>query len=107
LTESFKSTLAELSYASLLLVVTDIADNNWRSHIDVVLKTLDEIDVKKEILFVFNKSDKITKKELQRRMESFDIDAPHVAVSSIKPEGLAPLQKYLASWKPKQGETRA
>lgn len=102
LIESFKSTLAELTYASLLLVVTDIADNNWRSHIDVVLKTLDEIDVEKEILFVFNKSDKITKKELQSRLESFDIDAPFVAVSCIKENGLAPLQKYLASWKPKQ-----
>jgi len=107
LIESFKSTLAEISYASLLLIVTDIADNNWRSHIRVVLETLKEINIEKEILFVFNKADKITKKEVQKRLElfqqeSFGTDAHCVAVNCIKPEGLAPLQKYLASWKPKQ-----
>lgn len=99
LIESFKSTLAELSYASLLLVVIDVADNNWKSHIDVVLQTLKEINVNKQLLFVFNKADKITKKELQKRLEEFG-DQPHVAISCIKPEGTAQLKKYLASWKP-------
>ncbi len=99
LIESFKSTLAELSYASLLLVVTDIADNNWKNHIDVVLNTLKEIGIEKQILFVFNKADKLTKKELQTRLAQFD-KAPYVAISCIKPDGTAPLKKYLASWKP-------
>ncbi len=99
LIESFKSTLAELSYASLLLVVTDIADNNWKNHIDVVLNTLKEIGIEKQILFVFNKADKLTKKELQTRLAQFD-KTPYVAISCIKPDGTAPLKKYLASWKP-------
>ncbi|MCX5924089.1 MAG: GTPase HflX [Candidatus Dependentiae bacterium] len=106
LIESFKSTLAELSYASLLLVVTDIADNNWKNHIDVVLKTLEEIDVKKQTLFVFNKADKITKKELQKRLAEFG-DLPHVAISCIKPDGTAPLKRYLASWKPEQDKAKS
>lgn len=101
LIEAFKSTLAELSYASLLLVVIDISDNNWRSHIDVVLQTLDEIGIDKEMLFVFNKIDKIERKELQTRLSNFGFFAPYVAVSTVQPDGLKPLQKYLEKWKPK------
>lgn len=98
---SFQSTLSELSYASLLLVVIDIADNNWKSHIDVVLQTLDTIKVEKEILFVFNKIDKLTKKELELRLSQFGFFSPYVAVSCMKPAGLNPLKKYLEKWKPK------
>ncbi|MBP7854318.1 GTPase HflX [Candidatus Babeliales bacterium] len=101
LIESFKSTLAELKYASLLLVVIDIADDNWKSHIDVVLETLDGLNVEKEILFVFNKIDRLTKKELQERLSSFAFFAPYVAISCTKPKGLDPLKKYLMKWKPK------
>lgn len=102
LIESFKSTLAELSFASLLLVVIDISDNNWKSHIDVVLHTLDEINVDKEILFVFNKIDKLTKKELQLRLSQFGFFSPYVAISCIKEQGLVSLKKYLEKWKPKK-----
>lgn len=98
---SFQSTLAELSYASLLLVVTDISDNNWRSHIDVVLQTLKKIEVEKEILFVFNKTDKMEPKELKARLEEAKEFTPGVAISCIKPNGLDPLKKYLTKWKPK------
>lgn len=101
LIEAFKSTLAELAYASLLLVVIDISDNNWRSHIDVVLNTLDEINVDKEMLFVFNKTDKIPRKELQTRLKSFGFFAPYVAINCMTPEGITPLRKYLEKWKPK------
>jgi GTP-binding protein HflX len=102
LIDSFKSTLAELTYASLLLVVIDISDNNWRAHIDVVLETLDEIDVEKEMLFVFNKIDRLTKKELQQRLKDFGFFSPYVAVSCVKEKGLDPLKKYLEKWKPKK-----
>ncbi len=101
LIEAFKSTLSELEYASLLLVVIDISDNNWRSHIDVVLQTLDEINVDKEMLFVFNKIDKLERKELQKRLASFGFFAPYVAISCTKENGLQPLRKYLEKWKPK------
>lgn len=101
LIEAFKSTLSELAYASLLLVVIDISDNNWRSHVDVVLHTLDEINIDKEMLFVFNKTDKLERKELQARLKSFGFFAPYVAVNSLTPEGIAPLRKYLEKWKPK------
>lgn len=101
LIDAFKSTLAELSYASLLLVVTDISDSNWRSHIDVVLTTLKEIGIDKEILFVFNKADKITRTELKERLSKFDLATPYVTISCVKPNGLATLKKYLDKWKAK------
>jgi GTPase len=104
LINAFKSTLSELQFASLLLVVIDISDNNWRSHIDVVLQTLDEIDVDKEMLFVFNKIDKLDRKELQNRLSAFGFFAPYVAVSCIKEKGLQPLRKYLEKWKPKPAQ---
>ena len=106
LIEAFKSTLSELEYASLLLVVIDIADNNWRSHIDVVLQTLDDIEIDKEMLFVFNKIDRLERAELQKRLSSFGFFAPYVAVSCIKPNGLNPLRKYLEKWKPKKQEKK-
>lgn len=58
LIEAFKSTLEELQYADLLLNVVDISDPNWQSHIKVVQEILQELDVKKNILYVFNKLDK-------------------------------------------------
>ncbi len=99
LIEAFKSTLAELKFASLLLIVIDISDNNWRSHIDVVLQTLKEIKINKEMLFVFNKTDKLTKAELKKRLDSFDLDCAYVAISCQKQDGIAPLKKYLEKWK--------
>ena len=101
LIEAFKSTLSELEYASLLLVVIDISDNNWRGHVDVVLQTLDDIEVDKEMLFVFNKIDRLERKELQKRLSDFGFFAPYVAVSCTTPNGLNPLRKYLEKWKPK------
>ena len=60
LIEAFKSTLSELKYANLLLHVIDISDPNWQEHIEVVHKILDEIGIEKEMLYVFNKGDKVT-----------------------------------------------
>jgi len=102
LIDAFKSTLSELSYASLLLVVIDISDNNWQLHINVVLKTLHEINVNKTILFVFNKIDKIDKKELQQRLNQFGIFSSYVVVNCIEKNGLDALKKYLLKWTPKQ-----
>lgn len=101
LIQAFKSTLAELKYASLLLVVIDISDDSWDTHINVVLKTLDDIDVEKDMLFVFNKIDKIPKTELQARLKKFGLFAPYVAINGTTKETVEPLRKYLYRWKPK------
>lgn len=97
LIDSFKSTLSELNYADLLLQVVDISDANWKSHIKVVLTTLKELKVNKDMLFVFNKSDLLTPEELQKRIDEFDIFAPYVVVNSLSKEGLEPLANYISS----------
>lgn len=100
LIEAFKSTLAELSYADLLLIVVDISDSNWKSHINTVLETLEELNLEKEVLFVFNKSDQLDTKELQKRLTEFGFFGKYVVVNTIDKDGLTPLKKYLATWKP-------
>lgn len=102
LIEAFKSTLVELSYADLLLIVIDIADDNWKNHINTVLETLEELEVEKEVLFVFNKSDKITPDELKKRISDFGFFGQYVIINTISKEALTPLKKYLATWRPKR-----
>lgn len=60
LVAAFKSTLEEVVKADLLLMVVDLSNPNFENHISSVKKVLNEIGAKdKNILFVFNKIDKI------------------------------------------------
>lgn len=99
LIDSFKSTLSELQYADLLLQVIDISNSSWKNHIKVVLSTLKELKVDKEMLFVFNKADLLTPEELQARIDDFDFFGPYVVVNGLSKEGLEPLTNYIASRK--------
>ena len=64
LIESFKSTLAEIVEADILLHVVDISHNSFEEHIDIVNKTLAEIGAAdKKIILVFNKIDLFTNKD--------------------------------------------
>ena len=61
LVESFKSTLDEVREADILLHVVDISHPNFEEQIDIVNKTLDEIDAaEKPTVIVFNKVDAFT-----------------------------------------------
>jgi GTP-binding protein HflX len=99
LIEAFKSTLAELQYANLLLLIIDSADPNWEDHIDVVHQILYELAIDKPILYVFNKIDKIEKQS--ELFEQFNRYQPNVFVSAISPEGLDQLKYYLLEEVPK------
>ena len=58
LIESFKSTLDEVKEADILLHIADISHPNFEEQIDIVNKTLAEIDVMdKPTIMVFNKID--------------------------------------------------
>ena len=58
LVESFKSTLDEVREADILLHVVDISHPNFEEQINIVKKTLQELNaIDKPILFVFNKID--------------------------------------------------
>ena len=57
---AFKSTLEEVIKADLLLVIVDLSNSDFENHIVSVKKVLSDIEAKdKDILFVFNKIDKI------------------------------------------------
>lgn len=102
LIESFKSTLAELSFADLLLIITDISDPNWKTHIKTVLETLDELEVEKERLFVFNKADMISEELLEEHLSEFRLFGAYVVTSAKTENGLDSLKNYLAKWEPKR-----
>jgi GTP-binding protein HflX len=101
LIEAFKSTLSELQYADLLLHVIDISDANWQSHIKVVHQILEELGVDKEMLYVFNKSDKA--QNLEALMPEIEQYQPHVIVSATSKKGLEPLINFLHEWDPEKG----
>ena len=61
LIESFKSTLDEVREADILVHLVDISHPNFEEQIEVVEKTLNEIDkTEKPTILVFNKTDAFT-----------------------------------------------
>lgn len=100
LIEAFKSTLDELQYADLLLQIIDISDPNWKEHITIVNKILEELGVQKDMLYVFNKADMPE----ETHAPTFERDAyqPHVVISSKTKTGIAPLLEYLQTWQKKE-----
>lgn len=97
LIDAFKSTLSELQYADLLMHVIDISDRNWENHINVVDHIIEDLNVEKPVLYVFNKSDKVEiTPQMQELIERFQ---PHVIISSVTKQGIQPLTEYLGSWK--------
>lgn len=58
LVEAFHSTLEEISFANVLLLIVDVSDPTYREKIDASFKVLEEIGVlDKPIMLVFNKID--------------------------------------------------
>lgn len=58
LVKAFKSTLDEVVYADILLIVSDITDNEVSEHIAVTESVIEELGaIDKPILYVYNKSD--------------------------------------------------
>lgn len=98
LIEAFKSTLAELSYADLLLEVIDIADPNWQTHIHVVKRILHELEIEKPIVYVFNKFDRLSPEEQAERLHQIEQFSPHAVVSALSKEGVEPLLILLQEW---------
>ena len=100
LVEAFKSTLSELEFADLLLHVIDLSDQNWEEHIKIVHEILEELEIEKDILYVFNKSDKLENTEVIEG--EIDKYKPHVITSALTKEGLFSLKEYLKNWSKKR-----
>lgn len=96
LIEAFKSTLTELQYADLLVQVVDVSDPNWQDHLRVVHDILEDLEVEKEMLYVFNKADKVENIEaIQPQLNKFK---PHVLTNATTKEGLLELIQFLDQW---------
>ncbi|HEX2977751.1 MAG TPA: GTPase HflX [Candidatus Babeliales bacterium] len=96
LIDAFKSTLAELQYAHLLVQVIDISDPNLKLHMQVVDQILKDLNVTSPMLYAFNKADKIEMTpQLELEIHRFQ---PHVLISATQPSGLDSLIKYLDTW---------
>lgn len=98
LIESFKSTLSELQYADLLLQVVDGSDPNWERHVKVVDEVLKELGVEKEMLYIFNKIDRIPEVDRADRELSFARFNPRVLTDARSKDGLQQLKDFLYTW---------
>lgn len=97
LIQSFKSTLDELKYADLLLHVIDISNAMWENQIMVVNTLLNELEIEKPIVYIFNKIDKA--KDIP--LETLEIETsnyrPSLFTSTYTKEGIEELLSFLKS----------
>ena len=95
---AFKSTLAELSYAHLLLQVIDASNPAWKSQINVVAATLKELSIDKPMIYLFNKIDVLSpeqKEELNQKIEAYN---PHILIHTMDKDGIKPLVDFLTKY---------
>lgn len=104
LIEAFKSTLDELKYSNLLLHVIDINSPIWKNQIEVVSKTLKELNIDKKVLFVFNKTDKLPEIEIEELKEKTKKFHPQVFINTKSKEGLIPLLNFFKNYDFKKDE---
>ncbi len=96
---AFKSTLAELHYANLLLHVVDVSNNAWKSQVNVVHETLKELDVTHPMIYVFNKIDKLTPEQREQLAVDVATYHPYVFISTLSKDGIKPLIDVLRSYR--------
>lgn len=97
--EAFKSTLEELTYSDLILLVVDASEPVERlgSKLQVCLDTLSELQVQEEkMIVVFNKMDRLDDDEARIRMDtaSEKFDDP-VFISAKNGQGLDHLKRMM------------
>jgi GTP-binding protein HflX len=96
LVASFRSTLAEVTEADLLLHVVDASHQNYAEHIAVVEKTLEELQTKLiTSLLVFNKIDKLAEREILSEIKMKYPDA--IFISAARGINIEALNAAIAS----------
>lgn len=98
LLESFESTLAEARESSLLAIVIDVSDHEWRDHLKITLELLDKLgagDVPR--FFVFNKADRLTELPSQESLGEVAEGSPFLLVSSHDVGSVNTLRQALLS----------
>ncbi|MCG8391053.1 MAG: GTPase HflX [Cytophagales bacterium] len=100
LIESFKSTLAEVSEADVLIHVVDVSHTAFEDHIRVVRQTLKELGViDKPTLYVFNKIDLLDEENSEYRsnytFEGMNEHDKKVFISAEKRQNITELRKKI------------
>ena len=86
LVKAFRSTLDEVKYADMLLVVSDINDPEVKEHIEVTREVIADLDSSdKPLLYVYNKCDACEGNPTGR------ISEDSVAISALTGEGISEL----------------
>lgn len=95
LIEAFKTTLEEIGYADMILLLADVSDETVEEKIQAVHRVLDEIGVQhKPLLYCFNKVDnqeEILPALLRERYQ------PNVAISALHKNGLDTLLEEISN----------
>lgn len=94
--EAFKSTLEELKYAEVVIVVIDISDSEveLRKKVRSCLKTMADLDVDQErVIYALNKSDLVAPEDIVKRAEYIGLSESKkwVPVSSLTRENVPKL----------------
>jgi GTP-binding protein HflX len=97
LIEGFKTTLESALEADLLLIVVDLSDDNFEQHIKVTQSVLGDLGITdKEIVYVFNKKDKVTnlleKKVLVKKYE------PKFVLSGLDLDDVEELRTFIIDY---------
>ena len=83
LVKAFRSTLDEVRFADILLIVSDISDKEVLEHIKVTESVINELDAGgKPTIYVFNKADK------SESALTTELPENYVAVSSLSGDGI-------------------
>lgn len=93
---SFESTLAEAREASLLAIVVDLSDHEWRDHLEITLDLIQRMgaaDIRRH--FVFNKLDLVEKAPHETLLQEVTDGSPFALVSSQNEESLDALRTGL------------
>ncbi|MEI8134508.1 MAG: GTPase HflX [bacterium] len=95
---SFRTTLAEVEQADILLHVVDVSHSDLDEHIAIVEQTLEALDViGKPVIMVFNKTD-LVKHENRHIFEELHAHYKHsVFISASKNAGIATLKTEIES----------
>ena len=106
LIDAFLSTLEELQFANLLIIVLDLAEVNFSRILTKITATFSIIDKLKILnipaLFVFNKVDLISSdimEERTTRIHQMYPNIPYVHISALEKSGLNALAEYILSFK--------
>lgn len=102
LIECFKSTLAEVKEADILLHVVDISHHSFEDHINTVNDTLKDLQsLDKPMIMVFNKVDAYKQSEHPMSIKDFKntwmakANAPAIFISATKNEGITEFRQLL------------